>query len=171
MVQQVASQRVSVPPLQGRVAADPDFGLVPDLLAAAEYLSPPATTPPVAPAVSDHVDLGGLELDELSEFLPVASPNSSPPSPAVPSPPVSPAAPVKLPATPRALVAPNPLASPRAPSLPAESTEPGEENDKEEWEDDADPDPYTAVNLTRASLTITERHPLPSPPERHPLAG
>ncbi|KAG3242372.1 hypothetical protein PI124_g12769 [Phytophthora idaei] len=73
MVQQVASQRVSVPPLQGRVAADPDFGLVPDLLAAAEYLSPPATTPPVAPAVSDHVDLGGLELDELSEFLPVGS--------------------------------------------------------------------------------------------------
>ncbi|KAG3145151.1 hypothetical protein PI124_g10441 [Phytophthora idaei] len=69
MVQQVASQRVSVPPLQGIVAADPDFDLVPDLLAAAEYLSPPATTPPVAPAVSDHVDLGGLAIDELSEFL------------------------------------------------------------------------------------------------------
>ncbi|KAG2898793.1 hypothetical protein PC110_g4833 [Phytophthora cactorum] len=73
MVQQVASQRVSVPPLQGRVAADPDFGLVADLLAAAEYLSPPARTPPVAPAVSVHVELGGVTLDELSEFLPVGS--------------------------------------------------------------------------------------------------
>ncbi|KAG2806678.1 hypothetical protein PC129_g11436 [Phytophthora cactorum] len=42
---------------------------------------------------------------------------------------------------------------------------------KEEWEDGNDPDPYAAANLTRASLTITERPPLPSPPERHPSAG
>ncbi|KAG3137926.1 hypothetical protein PI124_g136 [Phytophthora idaei] len=206
MVQQVASQRVSVPPLQGRVAADPDFGLVADLLAAAEYLSPPARTPPVAPAVSDHVDLGGLTLDELSEFLPVgselpleldipwtqqtspssspaqaatsvspdallASPSSSPPSPAVPSPPVSPAALVQLPGTPRRPAAPSTVASPRAPSPPAESSEPAEETDKEEWEDDDNPDPYAAANLIRASLTITGRPPLPSPPERHPSAG
>ncbi|KAG3131040.1 hypothetical protein PI126_g20231 [Phytophthora idaei] len=176
MVQQVASQRVSVPPLQGRVATDPDFGLVADLLAAAEYLSPPARTPPVASAVPDHVDLGGLTLDELSEFLPVdallASPSSSPPSTAVPSPPVSPAAPVQLlPGTPRAPAAPSPVASPRAPSLPTESSESAEETDKEEWEDDDDPYPYAAANLIRASLTITGRPPLPSPPERHPSAG
>ncbi|KAG2799265.1 hypothetical protein PC113_g20939 [Phytophthora cactorum] len=171
MVQQVASQRVSVPPLQGRVAADPDFGLVADLLAAAEYLSPPARTPPVAPAVSVHVELGGVTLDELSEFLPVGSelPLEHPLLRIRLH--LHPAAPAQLPGTPRAPAAPSPVASPRAPSLPAESTESGEETDKEEWENDDDTDPYAAANLIRDSLTIAERPPLPSPPERHPSAG
>ncbi|KAI9993429.1 hypothetical protein PInf_015511 [Phytophthora infestans] len=58
MVQQAASEKASVPPLQGRVAADPDFGLVPDLIAAADFLSPPATSPSSAPAVLAHLCYG-----------------------------------------------------------------------------------------------------------------
>ncbi|EEY56607.1 uncharacterized protein PITG_10155 [Phytophthora infestans T30-4] len=69
MVQQAASEKASVPPLQGRVAADPDFGLVPDLIAAADFLSPPATSPSSAPAVLAHRDLGGLLSQSSRSFF------------------------------------------------------------------------------------------------------
>ncbi|KAF4127417.1 hypothetical protein GN958_ATG23397 [Phytophthora infestans] len=74
MVQQVAPERTSVLPLlQGRVAAEPDFGLVPHLLAAAESLILPATSPSSAPVAPAHLELGGITLDELSELLPAGS--------------------------------------------------------------------------------------------------
>ncbi|EGZ29812.1 hypothetical protein PHYSODRAFT_309974 [Phytophthora sojae] len=76
MVQQVALQEIAVLPLHTRVVAEPDFGLVPDLLAAAGYLSPVMTT---APTSLLETDLGDLTFTELSDFLPagVASPRSA----------------------------------------------------------------------------------------------
>ncbi|OWZ04074.1 hypothetical protein PHMEG_00024090 [Phytophthora megakarya] len=44
------------------------------------------------------------------------------------------------------------------------------DEEKEEWEDDDNTDPWAAINLIRASLAITERPPLPPPPKRHPSA-
>ncbi|KAF4141014.1 hypothetical protein GN958_ATG09862 [Phytophthora infestans] len=74
MFQQVASERALVPPLlQEKVAAEPDFGLVPDLLAEAESLRPPVTAPSSASVPPAHLDLGGITATELSEFLPAGS--------------------------------------------------------------------------------------------------
>ncbi|OWZ13896.1 hypothetical protein PHMEG_00012710 [Phytophthora megakarya] len=138
MVRQVSHEGISVPALQGRVAAGQDAGLVPSLLAAAAFLSSPEPSSPTAPLVllderppeaQGHVDidLGGLTLDELTEFLPADA------------------------ALPLDVVVCN-RATPHS---------------KEEWEDDDDTDHWVAVNLIRASLAITERPPLPSPPKRH----
>ncbi|OWZ02156.1 hypothetical protein PHMEG_00026326 [Phytophthora megakarya] len=68
-------------------------------------------------------------------------------------------------------------ASPRTASSPAVSSPTASsyadhaDEEKEEWEDDDDTDPWAAVNLIRASLEITQRPSLPPPPERHPSAN
>ncbi|KAG7377551.1 hypothetical protein PHYPSEUDO_011485, partial [Phytophthora pseudosyringae] len=67
MVQQVASNVLTVPPLQLRSVTDADFGLVPDLLAAAGCLSPVLTPAPSAPSSRAF---GDLTLFELTSFLP-----------------------------------------------------------------------------------------------------
>ncbi|POM62825.1 hypothetical protein PHPALM_27969 [Phytophthora palmivora] len=73
MVQQIATQSLSVLPLQ--VVAESDFDLAPDLLAATDYMSPTVTPPSAAvpPATSVDVDFGDLTLGEITSFLPPGS--------------------------------------------------------------------------------------------------
>ncbi|POM78148.1 Hypothetical protein PHPALM_4359 [Phytophthora palmivora] len=72
MVQQIATQSLSVLPLQ--VVAEPDFDLAPDLLATTDDMSPTVTPPSAAvpPATSVDVDFGDLTLGEITSFLPPA---------------------------------------------------------------------------------------------------
>ncbi|OWZ16375.1 hypothetical protein PHMEG_0009845 [Phytophthora megakarya] len=67
MIDRAADQWVQVPSREGRSVADQDFGLVPDLIAAADLLgAPPAI--PTLPSADDCI-LGGLALEELDEIL------------------------------------------------------------------------------------------------------
>ncbi|ETO62661.1 hypothetical protein F444_19464 [Phytophthora nicotianae P1976] len=62
---------------------------------------------------------------------------------------------------------PHRVASTRAASPSVESSNSDTGDDREDSEEDDNPDPYAAINVIRASLTITERPPLLSPPEHH----
>ncbi|ETI33867.1 hypothetical protein F443_19510 [Phytophthora nicotianae P1569] len=97
----------------------------------------------------------------------LASPCSSTSLPAVLSPPAASISPVALPATPPTPAASSQVASTRAASPSVESSNSDTGDDREDSEEDDNPDPYAAINVIRASLTITERPPLLSPPEHH----
>ncbi|GMF35626.1 unnamed protein product [Phytophthora fragariaefolia] len=56
-----------MPPLQGREVVEPDFGLVPDLLAAATLLSSPSVLAP--PPLDNDIDFGGITLYVISELF------------------------------------------------------------------------------------------------------
>ncbi|KAG6623937.1 uncharacterized protein IUM83_02123 [Phytophthora cinnamomi] len=71
MVQQSSNQGVQVPPLEGRVEAEPDLSL--DLLAAADCMVSPAPEPERACSFGP---LGGITEEELYEFLGSQSPTS-----------------------------------------------------------------------------------------------
>ncbi|KAI9986870.1 hypothetical protein PInf_025839 [Phytophthora infestans] len=73
MAQQSSSQGVLVSPLQGRVVAHLDYGLVPDLLAAASVLDTPSHAPEDACQLNM---LGDITKEELHDFLGSQSPLS-----------------------------------------------------------------------------------------------
>ncbi|KAG1699228.1 hypothetical protein DVH05_014145 [Phytophthora capsici] len=110
MVQQSSIQGVLVPPLQGRVAAELDYGLVPDLLAAASVLD----TPSPAPEDDCQLDvLGDITEEELHDFLGSQSPTSLLNDVSL--------APEAAASTPWCVTLPSPAVSVRLPSLPPSS--------------------------------------------------
>eukprot|EP00644_Phytophthora_capsici_P009035 jgi/Phyca11/14191/fgenesh1_pg.PHYCAscaffold_6_\ len=110
MIQQSLNQGVLVPPLQGRVAAELDYGLVPDLLAAASVLD----TPSPAPEDDCQLDvLGDITEEELHDFLVSQSPTSLLNDVSL--------APETDSSTPRCVALPSPAVSVRSPSLPPSS--------------------------------------------------
>ncbi|KAF4129458.1 hypothetical protein GN958_ATG21413 [Phytophthora infestans] len=168
MAQQSSSQGVLVSPLQGRVVAHLDYGLVPDLLAAASVLDTPSHAPEDACQLNM---LGDITKEELHDFLGSQSPLSRlngvslapktatsdphcvvPPSPAVSVsslPPSSAGAP------------PSPSKSASGESVAETVTSP--DSPVHEWEDS-----NSAVSLILAARDVTERPPLADPPEVHP---
>ncbi|KAF4142594.1 hypothetical protein GN958_ATG05832 [Phytophthora infestans] len=173
MVQQAASEKASVPPLQGRVAADPDFGLVPDLIAAADFLKlseflPAGSEPPLeldTPWVPP-TPLSTVIVAEFASFDALLA--SLPTSPVVSSSPAAPAAPVPLPlpllAAPPSLSAPSPVAYYCAASPAAGLIDAGAADDRKDWEQDDDtepsPLPIGSVRRRRSSSVLPYQHRL-----------
>ncbi|GMF53402.1 unnamed protein product [Phytophthora fragariaefolia] len=200
VVRQSSIREPMMLPLQGREVVEPDFGLVPDLLAAATLLSSPSI--PAPPPLDNDFDFGGITLHEISELLPAESAlplelNTpcgqdvtivtsetrlityssadallASPGSVPPSPPLPEALLPVAPVSSRALSSANPIPNPVAsPRVVPPVTPASNSGDGDAWDSDDDTDPYAASNLIRASLTISGRPPLPPPPERHPSAG